>query len=111
MELFFVVDKMMLGCSTVAAFRTYDKAEEYMQNFKKKSNIACDIERHFVIGSTETAPDKVYAAHIYDSGKDIHVLREVYIDKNSARSCAGDKGQIIELVPDVPTKNQIFLNH
>ncbi|MBA4390787.1 MAG: hypothetical protein C0399_07600 [Syntrophus sp. (in: bacteria)] len=107
MEVFVVIDKMILGRGVLGAFSTNEKARVYME---EPRNLICniaEIRRLTVIGAVEKQ-DAIFAAHNYDSLYDSYTFEGLYAKQDYALDAVGVNGLTIEFVVDMPESTKII---
>lgn len=107
MDVFMVIDKMILGRGVLGVFSTNEKAKDYME---EPRNLICNIAeiRHVtVIGAGENE-DTIFAAHNYDSLFDSYTFEGLYAKLDYALDAVGVNGLTMEFVVDMPESKKII---
>lgn len=107
MELFAVMDKMILGKGVFGVFSTNENAVSFAEIFEEKTRNFCEIKILAVTGKIDYQK-YVFAAHGYDILHDSYIFDGLYANLMDAFEAVGEHGLIIKVFIDVPEENQII---
>ncbi|MBA4417706.1 MAG: hypothetical protein C0392_07325 [Syntrophus sp. (in: bacteria)] len=99
MELFVVMDEMLLGQGVFGVFSTIDKAQAYSEGFELSTKFRCAIKQLTITGHY-IFPDSVFVVYTYDDLCDSYIFDGLYSKTLYAHDAAGDRGQVVEFKPD-----------
>jgi hypothetical protein len=99
-ELFAVIDEVLMGQGVFGIFSTSELARKFMAQFQSNTNFRCRITKLTVTGGV--ADDKVWVAYVHDCIHDVFELDGLYGEPLLARDASGDKGMVVEFVIDAP---------
>jgi len=98
MQVFVVVDTQYMNSShAVAVFSTHKTAQSYIDRTGPEGYL--QIKECFVLGELKE-PGVVFAACIYDPGKEVHFFDSLYENYEKAKITAGNKGQARRMTID-----------
>jgi hypothetical protein len=106
-EVFVLIDKMILGRGVLGVFSTNEKARDYME---EPRNLICNIAeiRHLTVIGAVKKQYAIFAAHDYDSFHDSYTFEGLYAKLDYALDAVGVNGLTIEFVVDMPESTKII---
>jgi hypothetical protein len=109
LEVYVVVNKVMLGREALGVFSSPEKGLKFMDGVARKTGYFCHIKKSLIRGYYQP-PHHVFVAHTYNRREDVHILEGIYSKLSPARRAAGREGKTIEFSIDATEEIHIFMN-